>query len=270
MRRIVESGTRPSRFSDAFELSRLELRQQANGTIEQANEDEEGGEPVAQRGELRIVRERPGCCRGLGHLLLEDGDDRIPFAHLALGDDPAEPLPVIPDSKVGGSRRAAASHAARFGHPFDDAPRFGLGQGKAGGTVAQAERLADLAFRQRLLARHEVCLHPGDRRRHAPGGAHLAPCLGQVQPDRLGGGRGRAGRIAMTVGREARWLGHSAVSVARDRLRATCQYHVFGLDQGTRRSAPSMPLTAAKSGASGSISTSHDEIRSGPAGVAKV
>ena len=46
--------------------------------------------------------------------------------------------------------------------------------------------------------------------------------------------------------------------------------HRFVTDQGTRRSAPSMALMAVNSGASGSISTSHDAIRSGPARVATV
>ena len=40
---------------------------------------------------------------------------------------------------------------------------------------------------ERLLARHEVGLDAGDRRRHAPGRAHLAPRLGELEADRLGG-----------------------------------------------------------------------------------
>ena len=71
------------------------------------------------------------------------------------------------------------------GDAFDDAPRLGLGEGQAGGAVGQAERLADLALRERLLAGHEIGLHPGDRRGHAPGGAHLAPRLGELESDRL-------------------------------------------------------------------------------------
>ncbi len=76
---------------------------------------------------------------------------------------------------------------SRLGDALDDPPRFGLGEGQAGGPVAEPERLADLALGQRFLAGHEVGLHPGDRRRDAPRRAHLAPRLGQLDPDRLGG-----------------------------------------------------------------------------------
>ena len=63
------------------------------------------------------------------------------------------------------------------------------------------ERLADLALGERLLAGHQVGLDPGDRRRHAPGGAHLAPRLGELDADRLGGRRwtGRSARVESVV-----------------------------------------------------------------------
>ena len=102
-------------------------------------------------------------------LRLEDGDDRVALAHLPLGDHPPEPLPVVADREIGGPGRPAATDAARLGDALDDPPRFGLGQGEARGAVAQAQRLADLALGERLLASHQVGLDAGDRGRDAPG-----------------------------------------------------------------------------------------------------
>ena len=64
--------------------------------------------------------------------------------------------------------------------------------------MRQVQRFADLSLGQRRLAGHEVGLHARDRRRDAPGGAHLAPGVGEPEADRLGGG-GRRGVDAVTV-----------------------------------------------------------------------
>ena len=67
-----------------------------------------------------------------------------------------------------------------------DPPRLGLGQGKTRGTMGQTQRLANLPFGQRLLARHQVGLDAGDRGRDAPGRAHLPPGRGELESDGLG------------------------------------------------------------------------------------
>ena len=121
-------------------------------------------------------------------LRLEDGDDRVALTDLALGDDPAEPLPVVPDGEIGGAGRSATPDPTRLRHLLDDPPRLGFGEGQAGRAVGQAEGFANLAFGQRLLAGHEVGLDAGDRGRHTPGGTHLAPRLGELEADRLGRG----------------------------------------------------------------------------------
>ena len=127
--------------------------------------------------------ERRGRLSLLG---LEHGHDRVALANLALGDDPPEPLPVVADGEVGGAGRTAPADAAGLRDTLDDAPRLGLGQGQAGGTMAEPERLADFALGQGHLAGHQVGLDPGDRRGHAPGRPHLAPRLREIEPDRLG------------------------------------------------------------------------------------
>jgi hypothetical protein len=73
------------------------LRDDPDRAIEQPDEDDEGREPVAKVGQLAIVGIRGGCRCGFPGLLLEDGDDRVAFADLALRDDPAEPLEVVAD-----------------------------------------------------------------------------------------------------------------------------------------------------------------------------
>ena len=74
--------------------------------------------------------------------------------------------------------------------------------------MAQPERLADLALGQRFLACHEVGLHPGDGRRHAPRGAHLAPRLGELDADGLRGlaRRGRRGVVSVRIAAQAAWV----------------------------------------------------------------
>ena len=205
-RRIVESGIRPSRLERALQLARLELRDEPDRPVEQPDEDEERRQPVAQRGQLGVVGMRVERGGGLALLRLEDGDDRVALADLALGDDPPEPLPVVADREIGRAGRPAPADPPRLRDALDDAPRLGLGQGQAGGPVAEAERLADLALGERLLAGHQVGLDPGDRRGDAPGGAHLAPRLGELEPDRLGGLRRRsdAGRAGRSTDRRRR------------------------------------------------------------------
>ena len=138
--------------------------------------------------------------RGLALLLFEDGDDRVALADLPLGDHPPEPLPVVSDREIGGAGRPATADPARLRDALDDPPRFGLGEGQARGAVAEPERLADLALGERLLAGHEVGLDAGDRRGHAPGRAHVAPGLGELDADGLGG----LARGAVVVGRRRR------------------------------------------------------------------
>ena len=114
-RRIVASGTRPSSPQRPFQFPRLQLRDEPEGSIEQPDEDEECRQPVAQRGELAIVGVgREGRGR-LALLRLEDGDDRIALADLAFGDDPPEPLPVVPDREVG--RAGWSTPTRRAGAP---------------------------------------------------------------------------------------------------------------------------------------------------------
>src|SRR4051794_10735498 len=69
--------------------------------------------------------------------------------------------------------------------------------------MAQAECLPDLAFGERLLAGHQVRLDSRDRRGDAPCSPHVAPCLGELDPDLLGGlvGRLRFGGRTRTVRR---------------------------------------------------------------------
>ncbi len=186
-RRIVASGHAPEELERALELARLDLRHQADGPVEQPDEDEEGGQPVAQRGQFGVARVRGEGGRRLPLLRLEDGDDRVALADLALGDDPPEPLPVVADREIGGPGRPAAPDPSRLRDALDDPPRLGLGQGQAGRPVAEPQRLADLALGQWFLAGHQVRLDPGDGRSDAPRRAHLAPRLRQLDPDRLGG-----------------------------------------------------------------------------------
>ena len=181
-----------------------------------------------------------GRCRGFALLLLEDGDDRVALADLALGDHPAEPLPVVTDREIGGAGRPATPDPARLRDALDDPPRFGLGEGQARGAVAEAERLADLALGERLLAGHQIGLDAGDRRGHAPGRAHVAPGLGQLDADGLGGLAGGArvgGRRGAVRGVRARTaLGNlrldSSVFIGHNLL---CESSTFGIAMTTRR-----------------------------------
>ena len=182
-------GPRPSRSSERSSSRGSSAGTRPTARSKRRTNDEERRQPVAQGGELRVVRVRGQRRRRLRGGPLEDGDDRVALAGLALGDDPAEPAAVVADREVGGAGRTAAADAAGLRDALDDAPRLGLGEGQARGPVAQAERLANLALGQRLLARHQVGLDAGDRRRDAPRGAHLAPRLGELEPDRLGGRR---------------------------------------------------------------------------------
>ena len=128
----------------------------------------------------------------VGQRALQHEDDRVALADLALRDDAAEPPPVVADGHVGGACWSAPSHPAGLGEALDQAPGLGLGEGQAGGAVAQAQGLADLALGERLLARHQVGMHARDGRCDAPRRAHLAPGIRQLDPDLLGHGRGGA------------------------------------------------------------------------------
>ena len=135
----MASGIRPSRPSERSSSTRLELRDEPDRPVEEADEDEEGRQPLAQGRELGVVGVRRERFGGFSLLLLEHRDDRVALADLPLGDDPAEPLPVVADRQVGGPGRPAATDPPRLGDALDDPPRFGLGQGQAGGAVAQAQ-----------------------------------------------------------------------------------------------------------------------------------
>ena len=124
---------------------------------------------------------------GLGGGLLDDADDRVALADLALGDDAREPLPVVADRDVGRAGGPAPPDAPRLRHPLDDPPGLGVGEREAGRPMREAERLADLALRQRHAADHQVRVDAPDRRSDAPGRAHLAPRVGELEAQRLRG-----------------------------------------------------------------------------------
>ena len=111
-RRIVESGSARAAGATA-QLTRLELGHEPDRAVEQPYEHEERRQRLAQRGQLAVAawpraRRRPRAPS------IEDGDDRIALADLALGDDLAESLPVVADGKVGGSGRTPPPDPARL------------------------------------------------------------------------------------------------------------------------------------------------------------
>jgi hypothetical protein len=194
-------GYASEQMESPLELARLDLWDEADGTVEEPDEPEERGEPFVKRRELLVAR--VGGRRGLGldRLLLEDRDDRIAFTELPLRDDTAEPLPVVADGKEGRPGRPSATDPARFGNALDDPPRLGFGESEARGAMAQPEGFADLTLGERLLAGHEIRLHPGDRRGHPPRGAHLAPRLGELESDPFG--RPRSVAVRGSIDRRA-------------------------------------------------------------------
>ena len=96
---------------------------------------------------------------------------------------------------------------------------------------------------KRFLACHQVGLHPGDRRRHAPRRAHLAPRLGELDADGLGGlawlgairPTGRSRRSSARVGSTVR----GARTVAGSAL-ITCYARVAPASSPIDRSTPSL------------------------------
>ena len=196
-----------------LELGRLQAADQAHGAVEQPDEHEEGRQPVAQAREVGVAGVPLDRDVGVGQRLLQDDDDRVTLADLALGDHATEPSPVVADRHVGRAGRAAPPDAPRLGDALHEAPRFRLRQREAGGAVAQAEGLPDLALGERLLTGHEVGVDPGDRRRDAPGGPHLAPGVGEPDPDLLGDGRVRPGSWVVDAGA----IGHPADRTPREK-----------------------------------------------------
>src|SRR5204863_364019 len=78
---------------------------QADGPVEQPDEDEERGQPVLELGELGVLGMGLDRLMGFREGPLEHRDDGVPFTELPLGDDPPEPLPMIADRAVGGAGR---------------------------------------------------------------------------------------------------------------------------------------------------------------------
>ena len=68
---------------------------------------------------------------------------------------------------------------------------------EAGRAVRQAKGLAHFTLGQRRLSSEEIGLDPRDRGRHAPSRGHLAPRIGEPDPDLLGRrGRGGGGLVS--------------------------------------------------------------------------
>lgn len=192
-----------------FELTWLELRDESNGTVEQSNEHDERRQPLLERREFRVVGVLGGRIGGLAGLLLEHSDDGIALPDLALGDDPAEPLPVIVDREERRTRRTAPTDAPGLRDALHEPPAFRLAESQACRTVRQPERLADLALGERLLARHQVRLDAGDRRGHAPRRAHLTPGVGELEADRFGGRALRGAAVRFLRLDSSEFLGHN-------------------------------------------------------------
>ncbi len=128
-------------------------------------------------------------CGAVRHRALQDHDDGVALADLSLCHHAAEPAPVIANRHVGGAGGPPASDAAGFRDALHEAPGLRLRQCQARCPVAEVQRLADLALGQGLLPGHQVGVHARDRGRDAPRGTHLAPGIGQLQPDLLRDGR---------------------------------------------------------------------------------
>src|SRR6185295_8652951 len=113
---------------------------------------EERRQPVPEIDDLLVAGIRLDRLIGLVERPLEDRDDRIALAQLALGDHPAEPLPVIPHRAVGRARGPATAHPARLRDALDQAPRLRLREREARRTMREPERLTDLALGERRLS----------------------------------------------------------------------------------------------------------------------
>ena len=109
----VVSGMRPRRPSE-----RSSSRGSSCGTMPTAwsNSFTKPGtrEPLAQGHEFAVARMRRRGFGRFGDLGFKDGDDRVTLADLALGDDPAEPLPVVADGEIGSAGRPAAADPPGF------------------------------------------------------------------------------------------------------------------------------------------------------------
>src|SRR6185369_17439132 len=72
-------------------------------------------------------------------------------------------------------------------HPLDDPPGLGVGKCEAGRPMREPKGLADLTLRERHAADHQVRVHPPDRGSDAPGRAHVAPRVRELEAQRLRG-----------------------------------------------------------------------------------
>ena len=139
-RRIVASGDR-QQVHAAFELARLELRDQPDRAIEQPNEDEEARASRAAQPALvvGVRRRQPAAASAVS---LEDRDDRVALADLASGDDAREPLPVVADREICHARRSAAADPARLRRRArrSPTPRRRQGPGSPPGARGRAPR----------------------------------------------------------------------------------------------------------------------------------
>jgi hypothetical protein len=93
---------------------------------------------------------------------------------------------VVADRDEGRARWTAAPDPARLSDALDDPPGFGVREGQARGAVGQSERLSDLALGERDVPDHQVGVDSTDCRRDPPRRTHLTPCVGELDPERLG------------------------------------------------------------------------------------
>ena len=156
-----------------------------------------------------------GCCaRARGRVAqraLQDDDDRVALADLALRDDAPEPAPVVADGHVGGAGWPTAADAPRLGDALDQAPRLGLGEGQAGGAMAQAQRLADLALGERTPRGPSGRRGRGRSRVRRP---TRRPCRPRRPPgvSRISSAIGRGGRLGRPGSvRSGSDVGHAAM-----------------------------------------------------------
>ena len=242
-----------------LQLRGLQAADEADRAVEQPDEHEERRQPVAEAAEVRVAGVARERRVGVGERLLEDDDDRVALADLALGDDAPEPAPVVADRHVGGAGRSTTPHPPRLRDPLDEAPRLGLGEGEAGRPVAQAQRLADLALRERLAAGHQVGVDAGDRGRDAPRGAHLAPGVGEASADLLGD-RGRGAGIERSDG-----VGHAWIVLRSRNLRPIASLFSPAADAGDQPPAGTISSVSVVNGSwPGSICVVHDATATSP------
>ena len=139
------------------------------------------------RRDLLVVR------RGLDGLVgqlqadRQPGLQRIGFARASLLGHALEPAPAVADDAPGHGRGPGRTGVARrVLDAFDELPLLELGQGQRGRAVAEAQGLADVALGERAARDEQVAVHARDRGCDVPGGAHVAPGVGEGDTHVLG------------------------------------------------------------------------------------